>query len=64
VFVEFSNNNYIGLNPDNLNTLLTKLAKGVLECLMKESKAKDGNLEYLVWVIERLNPVDLNTILA
>jgi hypothetical protein len=64
VFVEFSNDNYIELNPDDLNTLLTNPANGVLECLVKESKAKDGNLENLVWVIEQLNPADLNTMLA
>jgi hypothetical protein len=52
MLVEFSNDNYIELNPDDLNMLLTNPANGVLECLVKESKVKDGNLENMVWVIE------------
>jgi hypothetical protein len=50
------------LEPDDLNTLLTKTANGILKCL--EEAAKNGNAEHLACVLRQLNPDDLNILLT
>jgi hypothetical protein len=51
----------ICFKSDVLNTLLTTTENGILNLLVKE--AQDGNPEHLAWVLEKLDPTDLNAVL-